>query len=72
MVKTALKKCKTRREEWDKLLKFVLFAYWCMPHSSTSFSPFEMIYGKRIRGPLDVLKEGWLCGEAEEGVLLSG
>ena len=57
MVKTALKKCKTCREEW--------VAYRCMPHSSTGFSPFEMIHGKRVRGPLDVLKEGWLCGEAD-------
>ena len=48
------------------MLKYVLFSYRSMPHSSTGFSPFELIYGRPVRGPLDVLKEGWLAGETVE------
>ena len=30
-----------------------------MPQASTGFSPFELVYGRNVRGPLDVLKESW-------------
>ena len=43
--------------EWDQLLLYILFAYREVPHESTGFSPFELLYGREIRGPLDVLKD---------------
>ena len=43
--------------EWEKLLPYVLFVYREMPQSSTGFSPFGLVYGRDVRGPLDVLKE---------------
>ena len=43
----------------DKLLPFVLFAYREAPQESTWFSPFELLYGRDVRGPLDVVKEEW-------------
>ena len=49
--------------DWDRLLPYVLFAYWEVPQSTTGFSPFELLYGREVRGPLDVLKEEW---EAEK------
>lgn len=33
------------RKDWDKLLPYVLVAYWEVPQESTRFSPFELIYG---------------------------
>lgn len=45
--------------DWDKLLPYVLFAYREAPQESTGFSPFELLYGRDIRGPLDVAKEEW-------------
>ena len=45
--------------DWDKLLPYVLFAYREVPQTSTGFSPFELLYGRDVRGPLDVLKEEW-------------
>ena len=53
---------KTASEEgkdWYKLLPYVLFAYREVPQESTGFSPFELVYGREVRGPLDVLKETW-------------
>ena len=45
--------------DWDKLLPYVLFAYREAPQESTGFSPFELLYGRDIQGPLDVVKEEW-------------
>jgi len=44
---------------WDKYLPFVLFAYREVPNESTGFAPFELFYGRHIRGPLAILKEEW-------------
>ena len=49
--------------DWDQLLPYVLFAYCEVPQSTTGFSPFKLLYGRKVRGPLDVLKEEW---EAEK------
>ena len=65
-LKHMLRKCEHRKAQWNILLKYFLFAYRCSPHSNTGFSPFEIIFGKPTRGPLDVLREGWLEGEVQE------
>ena len=44
---------------WDKWLPYLLFAYREVPQDSTGFSPFELLYGRAVRGPLDILKESW-------------
>jgi transposase InsO family protein len=44
-------------KDWDKLLPYLLFAYREVPQASTGFSPFELLYGWQVRGPLDILKE---------------
>ena len=49
-------------KDWDKLIPYLLFAYQEVPQASTGFSPFELIYGRNVRGPLDVLKESWEAG----------
>ena len=38
---------------------YILFAYRELPQTSTGFSLFELLYGREVRGPLDVLKEEW-------------
>ncbi len=47
--------------DWDKWLPFVLFAYREVPQSSTGFSPFELLYGWQVQGPLDLLKKAWMA-----------
>ena len=51
-------------KDWDKMLPYLLFAYREVPQASTGFSPFELLYGRPVRGPLDVIRETW---EAKEG-----
>ena len=58
MLKTMLRKTvKEEGKDWDKLLPYVLFAYRELPQTSTGFSPFKLLYGRQMRGPLDVLRE---------------
>lgn len=45
--------------DWDQWLPFLLFAYREVPQASTGVSPFQLLYGHAVRGPLDVLKEAW-------------
>ena len=56
-------------KDWDRLLLYVLFAYREAPQESTGFSPFELLYGREIRGPLDVLKEEWETKSNKESVI---
>ena len=63
-LKSMLRKVATQEgEAWDKLIPYVLFAYREVPQSSTRFSPFELLYGREVRGPLDVLREFWVAKE---------
>ena len=45
--------------DWDKYLNAALFAYREVPQESLGFAPFDLIYGRSVRGPMAVLKE--LC-----------
>ncbi len=52
--------------DWDKWLPFLLFAYREVPHASTGFSPFELLYGWRVQGPLDLLRKSWEAASSDE------
>jgi len=39
---------------WDVYLPFALMAYRSAPHSSTGFSPHQLLYGYELRTPLDI------------------
>ena len=45
--------------QWDRFLPAALFTYRDTPHETTGYSPFELIYGHRVRGPLEFLQECW-------------
>ena len=60
VLKQMLRKTCDQPTQWDVWLPFVLFAYRESIHASTGFSPFELMFGRDIRGPLAILKETWV------------
>ena len=67
VLKSMLKKmCQERPQDWDRYLPAVLFAYREVPQASTGFSPFELLYGRTVRGPMQVLKELWTGSDTPE------
>ncbi|XP_059159268.1 uncharacterized protein LOC131943267 [Physella acuta] len=66
-LKTMLKKVtEDHPGEWHKYFPQVLFAYRGTKHESTGFSPFELIYGVKPKGPLTLLKHKLLNKHEEE------
>ena len=53
--------------DWVEQLPFALFALRSAPNKDTGFSPYQLVYGHRVRTPLDVLHQGW--AELEFGEL---
>lgn len=53
--------------EWNKTLPFLLFAYRETPHTATGFSPFELMFGRTPKGPLDILQRQWVNEDHQEG-----
>jgi len=51
--------CSEQPREWHRYLAPLLFAYREVLQKSTKFSPFELVYGHTVRGPLALLKELW-------------
>eukprot|EP00731_Ephydatia_muelleri_P022383 Em0014g974a len=58
-------------KDWDKLIPYLLFAYREVPQASTGFSPFELLYGRDVRGPLDILRETWEGNESQDESVVS-
>ena len=58
-LKAMLRRSAEEGKDWDKLLPYVLFAYREVPQETTRFSPFELQYGREVRGPLNVIRETW-------------
>ena len=45
--------------DWVGQLPFALFALRSAPNRDSSFSPYQLVYGHRVRTPLDILHQGW-------------
>ena len=59
-LKMMLKKmCDEKPKDWDRYIGPLLFAYRETPQESTGFAPFEILYGRTVRGPMQILKELW-------------
>lgn len=52
--------------DWDEALPWVLFTLRDSIQQSTGFSPFDLVCGHEVNGPLKMVKEKWL--EREEPV----
>ena len=59
-LKTTLKRlCSEQPKLSHCYINPLLFAYCEVAQESTGFSPFELLYGRAVRGPMFILKELW-------------
>ena len=59
-LKSIVKKLTAERpRDWDRYLPAALFAYREAPQESLGFAPFELMFGRTVRGPMAVLRELW-------------
>ena len=49
--------------QWHRYLPALLFAVRELPNASTGFAPFELLFGRKPRGPIDLLANTWSGGE---------
>ena len=63
--------CAERPNDWDKYLPALLFAVREIPQESLGFSPFELLYGRNVRGPMHILRELWSVEETDEHARLT-
>ncbi len=66
MIKTYCLGCP---EDWDMAMPFLLFAIRDATNESTGFSPFELVYGHEVRGPLKIMKERLLQSTPQNDTL---
>ena len=65
-MKSILKRlCSEQPRQWHRYINPLLLAYREVPQESTGFSPFELLYGRAVRGPMAILKQLW-TKEVEE------
>ena len=57
--------------DWNGLSPYVLFVYCEVPQSTTGFSLFDLLYGHKVRGPLDILREEWEASKKSDESILS-
>ena len=61
-----LTKASQQGMDWVEQLPFALFALRSAPNRDTKFSPYQLVYGHRVRTPLDILHQGWAEVEFSE------
>ena len=57
--------CIEQPNEWHRYINPLLFAYMQVPHETTGFKPFELLFVRSIRGPIQILKELWSNDQAD-------
>ncbi len=68
-LKSILGKCMEKGGDWVEQINFALFVLREMPHKDSGFSPFDLVYGFRVRTPLDALYHGLFeCESKKLGV----
>ena len=57
--------CAEKPKDWDRYISALLFAYREAPQESLGFSPFELLYGRTVKGPLQILRKLWTKEETD-------
>ena len=55
--------CFDTEKDWDEAIHLLLFAVRESVQESLGFSPFELVFGHTVRGPLKLLKEKFLSDD---------
>ena len=63
--------CSERPKDWDRYISALLFAYREVPQESTGFSPFELLFGRTVKGSMQILRELWTTEIDEDEVKTS-
>ena len=61
-----LTKAAAEGQDWVGQIPFALFALRSAPNRDSLFSPFQLVYGRQVRTPLDILHQGWAELEFED------
>ena len=61
--------CEENESDWDEGNHLLLVAVRECVQKSLGFSPFELVFGHRIRGPFALLKEQWIKKEVHTNLL---
>ena len=57
-LKSLIKKfCVETGKDWDDSIDLLLFTIREVPNESLGISPFEMLFGHKVRGPMQILKD---------------
>ena len=71
-LKTMIKAyCVEHNRDWNEGLPLLLFAIREVPNESLGFSPFELVFGRNVRGPLTLVKEKWLGDDENSDSVLN-
>ncbi len=65
-MKGILGKCISDGLDWVEQLSFVMYVLRQMPHADSGYSPFDLVFGFRVRTPLDALYHGLYEAEVEK------
>jgi len=66
MLKNTLRDmCAEKPKDWDRYIGPLLFACREVKQDSLVYSPFELLYGRTVRGPMSILRE-LMTNEKEE------
>ena len=69
-LKTMLRSyCLQHEQEWDQAVPLLLFAARSAVQESTNYSPFQMVFGHEVKGPLKLLKDALLNASNELNLL---
>ncbi|XP_072051590.1 uncharacterized protein [Amphiura filiformis] len=61
--------CLENEKDWDEGIHLLLFAVRDSVQETLGFTPFELVFGHSVRGPLKLLKEKWLGEDMDVNLL---
>ncbi|XP_069993527.1 uncharacterized protein [Penaeus vannamei] len=71
-LKSMLRKfCLENQKCWDEGLPYMLFAIRETPQETLGFSPFELLFGRKVRGPLKLVKDKLLNDSSDHTTTVS-